>query len=71
MIRRADLVIVPDESRIEKGGSGIEKQFVVIRNCARDVSPAPVAATDRPFTVYAMGYLRKGRGIELLISAAL
>jgi glycosyltransferase involved in cell wall biosynthesis len=70
IIRRAVKVIVPDESRITETDERLREKFVVIRNCAPDVKPPAILADRRPFTVYAMGYVRRSRGIGLLLEAA-
>lgn len=70
VIRRAVRVIVPDESRIVGIDEEARRKFVVIHNCALEVTPPAAAEGERPFTVYAMGYLRQSRGIGLLLDAA-
>lgn len=70
IIQRAAKVIVPDESRITEIGEQIRKKFVVIYNCAPEIMPSKALSKNRPFTIYAMGYLRKTRGIALLLEAA-
>ena len=70
VVRRATRIIVPDEIRITATDERVRNKFVVIRNCAADVKPVETSIEDRPFTVYAMGYLRESRGIGLLLEVA-
>lgn len=71
VIRRARCVIVPDESRTA-GSRADREKFVILRNCALEVTPPPVPETTgtRPFTLYAMGYLRASRGVGVLVELA-
>lgn len=63
---RAEAVVVPDENRVPERSSGI--RTVIIRNCAPEVTidRHPDASH---FTIYAMGYLRRDRGIDMLLDA--
>ena len=70
VIRKAGSIIVPDESRITANNDEDRKKFNVIHNTAIEISPPDDISKNRPFTVYAMGYLMKTRGIELLLDAS-
>jgi glycosyltransferase involved in cell wall biosynthesis len=70
-LRQAKSVIVPDENRITAENDEVRKKFNVIHNGALEVSRPEGLSKDRPFTVYAMGYLEKVRGIELLLNVSL
>lgn len=70
VVSRALRVIVPDENRIVGEGT-VRNKFVILQNCALEVS-APPAATEgsRQFTLYAMGYIGKSRGVGVLLDLA-
>jgi glycosyltransferase involved in cell wall biosynthesis len=68
VIHRATKVIVPDESLITETNPALRDKFIVVHNCALDI--APPDAQSEHFTLYAMGYLRKSRGIGLVLDAA-
>lgn len=70
IIKCATRIIVPDESRITATDESTMDKFAVIYNCAPDIKPAINKPETHPFTVYAMGYLLKTRGIHLLLEAA-
>jgi glycosyltransferase involved in cell wall biosynthesis len=72
VVHRAQKVIVADECRIAMDDPLAKARFVVIYNCALDLAPKEphILPQDHPFTVYAMGYLLKTRGIDLLLAAA-
>jgi len=71
VISRAYKVIIPDENRITGNDPLVRKKFVIVRNCAIDVSASvPACLPSRPFTIYAMGYLTGDRGIGILLEAA-
>ena len=67
MMRRADAVIFPDENRVPSLDPPINA--VIVRNCAPEV-PIDREPDPSKLTVYAMGYLREGRGVGLLLDAA-
>jgi glycosyltransferase involved in cell wall biosynthesis len=69
-LRQAKSVIVPDENRITAENDEVRKKFHVIHNGALEVSRPEGLSKDRPFTVYASGYLMKTRGIQLLLEVA-
>jgi len=74
-MKRFDRIIVPDETRILKNiPLSLKEKFEVVYNCAEDqiemVSEAERERSGKPFTIYASGYLRKVRGIELLLEVA-
>lgn len=68
VVRRAVKVIFPDEIRI--GPDVPHSKVILARNCAPDVPVGPLDPDRRELVVYAMGYLRRDRGIELLLDAA-
>jgi glycosyltransferase involved in cell wall biosynthesis len=70
-IRKAESIIVPDESRVTAENEVEKKKFNVIYNAAMEVNSPEYLPEDRPLTVYAMGYLIKTRGIELLLDASM
>lgn len=73
VMKMADKIIVPDESRILEDYKNKDK-FTVIYNCCRDLSGnVPAERKQRsngPITVLATGYLRETRGIKLLLQAS-
>ena len=71
IIRKAESIIVPDESRITADNDVERNKFNVIYNAAIEILPPNDISKDRPFTVYAMGYLMKIRGVELLLNASI
>jgi glycosyltransferase involved in cell wall biosynthesis len=70
VIARAARVLVPDENRIVVSDEHMRCKFTVIANCAPEIQPPSDQSKDRPFTIYACGYLLKLRGIHLLLEAA-
>jgi glycosyltransferase involved in cell wall biosynthesis len=71
VINKAKSIIVPDENRITAENELELKKFHVIYNAAMEVAPPEDLPTDRPFTVYVMGYLMKSRGITKLLDASM
>jgi len=71
VISMANSIVVPDENRITTEKDEERKKFNVIYNAAVEVEPPDILSKDRPFTIYAMGYLMKTRGIGLLLDASL
>ena len=71
VIRKAESIIVPDESRITAKDEAEKSKFNVIYNAAIEIPPPNDISKDRPFTVYAMGYLMKIRGIEDLLDVSI
>ena len=66
VMRRATAVIFPDEVRVP---ADPPRRTVIVRNAAPDVTLTG-APDPSVLTVYAMGNLRRDRGIELLLDAA-
>jgi len=69
IIKRSVSVVVPDENRVTSEDESLKQKFVIIRNCALDVSDQVKQniLSKRPFTVYAMGYLGEDRGVGILL----
>src|SRR3712207_7731742 len=64
MIRR------PPRSTLFPYTTLFRSRFAIIRNCALDVAiPERPSNEERPFTIYAMGYLRDSRGMNMLLRA--
>lgn len=70
VVKKASQVVVPDESRIIDEWKIYSKKFHVVYNGAIDIPPPSQLPKQRPFTIYAMGYLMKTRGIHLLIEVS-
>jgi glycosyltransferase involved in cell wall biosynthesis len=70
VIRRAARVLVPDQNRIVIPDEEVRRKFSIIANCAPEIGPVVDDSQDRPFTVYASGYLVGARGVGLLLEAA-
>jgi glycosyltransferase involved in cell wall biosynthesis len=71
VIAQAARVLVPDENRIVVSDEHMRCKFIVIANCAPEIEPPSDQCKDRPFTIYASGYLLGLRGIHLLLDAAM
>jgi glycosyltransferase involved in cell wall biosynthesis len=71
IIARAARVLVPDENRIVVSDERMRCKFTVIANSAPEIQPPSDQPKDRPFTIYASGYLSGLRGIHLLLEAAM
>jgi len=69
VMRKAKNIIVPDENRITSLDDKEKEKFHVIYNGAIEVFPPDHMTKNLPFTIYAMGYLMKTRGISLLLEA--
>jgi glycosyltransferase involved in cell wall biosynthesis len=70
VMRKANQIIVVDVNRITEVEKPFKDKIHVVYNCPPDVPPPLSASPQRPFTVYASGYLASWRGIPLLLEAA-
>ncbi len=68
--RWASTIVVPDENRIVGGIATQRQKIIVIYVCPPDYGIPKERDVDQPFTVYAMGFLGKRRGVGLLLDAA-
>lgn len=66
LMRRAVSIILPDENRVPSDDAGLN--VTIVRNCAPDVR---ILDEREPawLTIYAMGYLRSSRGVDVLLDA--
>lgn len=71
VIKNAKSIIVPDESRLSEENKLDKNKFHVIYNAAMEVNPPEDLSDSRSFTIYAMGYLMKTRGIAQLLDASM
>jgi len=69
IMHKAKNIIVPDENRITSFNDNEKEKIHVIYNGAIEVFPLNQVSHNLPFTIYAMGYLMKTRGISLLLEA--
>jgi glycosyltransferase involved in cell wall biosynthesis len=71
IFNKAIKIIVPDINRVNSNYINlINKKIFVINNGALDIPPPKNLIKDNRFTIYAMGYLLKTRGIVLLLELA-
>jgi glycosyltransferase involved in cell wall biosynthesis len=71
IINNAIKIIVPDLNRVNSEYLDlIDKKIFVINNGALDINPPKNLKKDSRFTIYAMGYLLKTRGIISLLDLA-
>lgn len=67
--RRASGIIIVDDTRFDSALDRLREKVRILYNTPDDVPPPSGAQSERPFTVYASGYLSSGRGIGMLLDA--